>query len=130
MPRYNAVQAKSYEFALGVVGLYRALCSRREYVLSRQLVKSGTGVGSNVEEAIAGQSRADFVSKMAIARKEARESQYWLRILLDSGLVTPTEAEPLKAKAKELVRILTSIILSTRKNTPDDATARRRDENP
>jgi four helix bundle protein len=74
MAKENPVQKKSFEFALLIIKLYQVMQSKREYVLSKQLLRSGTSIGANVEEAIAGQSRKDFLSKMAIASKEARET--------------------------------------------------------
>jgi len=72
--RNNVVQEKSFEFALGTISLYQRLVEQREFVLSRQLLRSGTSIGADVEEALAGQSRADFIAKLSIARKEARET--------------------------------------------------------
>ena len=90
----NLVQVKSYAFAVRVVRLYQHLsANKREYVLSRQLLRSGTSIGANVEEGIGGQSRADFVSKLAIAYKEARETAYWLRLLRDTDYRSETEFE-------------------------------------
>lgn len=83
----NLIQKKSYDFALQIIALYRKLCKANEFVLSKQLLRSGTSIGANVEEAQAGQSRADFISKMSIASKEARETNYWLRLLRDSRTV-------------------------------------------
>jgi four helix bundle protein len=94
------------------------MCGRREYVLSRQLVRAGTSIGANIEEALAAQSRRDFLAKMSLARKEARESNYWLRLIGETGLATGEEIAPLLAHSTELVRMLTAIILSTRRN-PD-----------
>jgi four helix bundle protein len=81
-----------------------------------QLLKAGTSVGANVEEGQAGQSKADFISKYSISRKEAREARYWLRLLVGGGLATPAEAEPLILEADELVKILTTIILKTKRS--------------
>ncbi len=81
----SVIKEKSYSFALQIIELYKELMKQNEYVLSRQLLKSGTSIGANVEEALAGQSRADFLSKMSIASKEARETKYWLRLLRDGG---------------------------------------------
>jgi four helix bundle protein len=111
--RQNPVLEKSYAFALAVVRLYVEMNARREFVVSRQLVRAGTGVGANVEEAMAAQSRRDFISKMSIARKEARESNYWLRLTRDSGLATAEETLPLLQESEELIRLLTAIIIST-----------------
>jgi len=86
MGSYNAVQDKSYAFALKIIGLCENLrVQKKEYVLSQQILKSGTSIGANVEEAIGGQSEKDFLAKMNIAYKEARESKYWLRLLKDSN---------------------------------------------
>jgi four helix bundle protein len=110
--RKNAVQQKSYAFALMVLRLHRELVRGGERVLSRQMLRSGTSVGANVEEAIAGQSRRDFVAKLAIARKEARECGYWLRLVRDSQTAPSDRVGPLISECDGLVRLLTSIILS------------------
>ena len=111
--RDNVVQRKSFEFALLIIELYRRLTIEHEYILSKQLLRSGTSIGANIEEAIAGQSRSDFISKMSIARKEARETKYWLRLLQASQLVVIDLSQEL-AQADELLQMLTSIIKSTK----------------
>ena len=83
---------KSYSFALQIIRLYKSLLKQNEFVLSKQLLRSGTSIGANVEEALAGQSRADFLSKMSIASKEARETHYWLRLIRDSETISKTES--------------------------------------
>ena len=114
----NVVQVKSYAFAVRVVRLYQHLSSKKkERVLSRQLLRSGTSIGANVEEAIGGQSRADFISKLSIAHKEARETVYWLRLLRDTDYLTETEFNSVFADADELLRILVAILNSTKKRT-------------
>jgi four helix bundle protein len=85
-------------------------------VLSKQLIRSGTSIGANIEEAIAAQSKKDFLSKMSIALKEARETHYWLRVIRESGLANGAEAEAHIPECQELVRLLSSITLTTRKN--------------
>ena len=113
----NVVQVKSYAFAVRVVRLCQYLRSeKREYVLSRQLLRSGTSVGANVEEAIGGQSRADFGARLAIAYKEARESRYWLRLLKDTDYLTEKEFKGIHADAEELCRIIGSIRQTLRTN--------------
>ncbi len=112
----SIIQQKSYDFALSIIQLYMDLQNQREFVLSRQLLRSGTSIGANVEEALAGQSRADFIAKMSIASKEARESNYWLRLLRDSKL-TSVDVSPQLSQSEELVRILTSIVKSTKQNS-------------
>ncbi len=108
----NIVRDKSFAFALQVISLYRQLQAEREFVLSKQLLRSGTSIGANVEEAVAAQSRNDFLSKMAIASKEARETRYWLMLLRESGLASMKFDAPISA-IEELIRILTSIVKTT-----------------
>ena len=106
----NIVQDKSYAFALRIVNLYRWLCDRKkEYVLSKQILRSGTSIGANVEEAIGGQSRKDFQSKLSIAYKESRETRYWLRLLRDARLIDDSAYKSIVADCEELMRILSSI---------------------
>ena len=105
----NAVLDKSYAFALAIIELYRLKTDGREYVLSKQLLRSGTSIGANVEEAQAAQSTKDFIHKPSIAGKEARESRYWLR-LLDKSQLHPFDYKPLLSQAEELIRLLTAII--------------------
>lgn len=112
----SLIKKRSYEFALKIIDLHKKLISKNEYVLSKQLLKAGTSIGANIEEALAGQSRADFLSKMSIASKEARESNYWLRLIRDSKTVDANIVEPLLAESSELVRMLTSIVKTTSSN--------------
>jgi four helix bundle protein len=108
----SIIQNKSFVFALEIIQLYRKLQEQREYVISKQLLRSGTSIGANVEEASAGQSRKDFLAKMCIASKEARETQYWLRLLQASQIVNVDVNEQLN-HVDELIRILTSIVKTT-----------------
>jgi len=108
----NIIQKKSFEFALNIIRLYQQMQEQREYVLSKQLLRSGTSIGANVEEALAGQSRRDFLSKMSIASKEARETRYWLHLLQQSNLVEVDVLNYLK-QIDEIIRILTSIVKTT-----------------
>ncbi len=110
----NIIRDKSYAFALQIIALYQKLCKNNEYILSKQLLRSGTSIGANVEEAQAGQSRADFISKMSIASKEAREANYWLRLLRDSRTVDEIEVETLLAESEAIINILTSIVKNCR----------------
>ena len=96
-----------------MIELYRHLQDEKEYVLSKQLLRSGTSIGANVEEATAAQSRKDFAAKMAISSKEARETKYWLRLLQESQLVKVDLAEEL-SQVDELIRILTAIVKTTK----------------
>ena len=101
---------KSFDFAVQIVNLYKVLTvEKREYVLSKQLLRSGTSIGANISEAQRGQSKADFVAKMSIALKEANETDYWLRLLYKTDYVSETQFESLNADINELIRILTAI---------------------
>jgi four helix bundle protein len=108
----SIIQRKSFAFALEVIRLYQQLQQRREFVLSKQLLRSGTSIGANVEEAVAAQSRRDFLSKMSVASKEAYESRYWLR-LLDASHLADVEIAPHLDQINEVIRILTSIVKTT-----------------
>lgn len=111
MKQENIIQTKSYEFSIKVVNLYRFLSEeKREYVLSKQLLRSGTSIGANVEEGIGGQSAKDFFAKLNIAYKEARESHYWLRLLKDTGYLEVEKATEYINDCDELLRIIGSII--------------------
>ena len=115
---YDIVE-RTFQFALGIVRLCKE-CDRRNNsarTLARQLLRSGTSIGANVEEAQAGQSRADFVSKYAIALKEARETNYWLRLLIESGDCPCETGTPLAQEAEELKRIIASIIVKAKPST-------------
>ena len=109
----NIIKEKSYAFSLKMIELYRHLTNQREYIISKQLLRSGTSIGANIEEALAGQSRKDFHMKMTIAYKEARETHYWLRLLKDSKIIAGEYSSYLK-DADEIVRLLNSITRSTK----------------
>ena len=113
--KQSAIREKSFEFALKVIELYKMLKADHEFVLSRQLLRAGTSIGANVEEANAGQSRKDFLSKMSVALKEAREARYWLLLLHRSQLV-PADARPCLEKVEELIKLLASIVKTTRES--------------
>lgn len=110
MKKDNIVQVKSYNFAIRIVELYKYLSSeKKEFILSKQLLRSGTSIGANIEEAIGGQSRKDFFAKLTIAYKKARESHYWIRILTDSDYLTKKESISLINDIEELLKIIGSI---------------------
>ena len=110
MKKDNVVQRKSYEFAIRIVNLYKFLIyKKKEFVLSKQILRSGTSIGANIEEAIGGQSKKDFISKISIAYKEARETKYWLRILKDTGFVDKKEFDSMIKDCDELLKIMTRI---------------------
>ena len=105
----NIVVEKSYQFALKVIKLYQILQEQREFVLSKQVLRSGTSIGANIQEATAACSRKDFHSKMSIASKEARETHYWLRLLQDSK-IGKIDYQDYLNEAKELIAILSAIV--------------------
>lgn len=116
MGKENIAATKSYEFALKAIKLYQHLTNeKREFVLSKQFLRSATSVGANVEESIGGQSEKDFFAKLNIAYKEARESHYWLRLLKDSEILDKPTTETLIEDAEELQRIIGSSIRTLRK---------------
>ena len=109
----NIILEKSSDFAVRVVRLYKHLCDdKKEYVLSKQLVRSGTSIGANINEAQAGQSKADFIAKMAISSKEARESKYWINLLIKTDYLNKNDkhVQTLVNDIDEIVRLLTSIV--------------------
>lgn len=108
---------RTFAFSVRVVRLCQRLDGRPgvNATLSRQLLRAATSIGANVEEAQAGQSRGDFISKMSIALKEARETDYWLRLLATAEILPADQSEDLKREARELTRILGAIIVSARK---------------
>lgn len=110
----SLVREKSFSFALNIIKLYQGLVSRNEYVISRQVLKSGTSIGANVEEALAGQSRADFLAKMSIASKEARETNYWLRLLRDSNLCQGDDFHEILSDSERILKMLTAIVKTTK----------------
>jgi len=112
----NIIEKKSYAFAINVVNAYKKLEGRGEYVLSKQLLRSGTSIGANVMEGLRAQSRKDFVSKMNIALKEANESEYWIRLLMDTGYLNKVDNQSLLIECKEICRILSSIVKTANNN--------------
>jgi len=110
------LQTKSFAFAVRIVNLHKFLCAeKKEYVLSKQLLRSGTAIGALVREADQAESRADFAHKLAIALKEANETEYWILLLRETEYLTEKESESILEDNKELLRLLTSIIKSTRR---------------
>ncbi len=117
MKNENVIKDKSYSFALRIIKLYKFMLSEhKEYVLSKQILRSGTSIGSNVEEAIGGQSKKDFRAKINISYKEARETHFWIRLLRDSDYITDPLAGSLLDECQELKKILASILISVNQN--------------
>ena len=113
----NILKGKSYQFALSIIKLCQNLTSgKREFVLSRQILKSGTSIGANVEEANQGESKKDFIHKLGIAQKEAFETHYWLRLLTDSAYLDQESSVSLVSDCEELIKLITSSI-KTAKNS-------------
>ena len=111
----NAIADKSMDFAVRVVNLYRQLVSERnEYVMSRQLLRSGTSIGANVREAMSAQTKADFVAKMSIVLKECNETGYWLELMTRTSFMTDEQYRSLDSDRREIFALLTSIIKSAR----------------
>ena len=111
MKNDNVIQIKSYDFAVRIVKVYQFLCNeKKEFVLSKQLLRSGTSIGANIEEAIGGQSDKDFFAKLNIAYKEARETMYWFRLLKDSDILNEKESDSLMKDCDELLKIIGTII--------------------
>ncbi|MDR1129363.1 MAG: four helix bundle protein [Prevotellaceae bacterium] len=109
MKKDNVIREKSFAFALNIIALYKTLIEEKEYVLSKQLLRSGTSIGANIEESTAAQSVSDFIHKLSIASKEARETKYWLMLLQQSRLLDYDYSVYLK-DIDEIINILTSII--------------------
>ena len=123
MAQDNVVLSKSFDFSVRIIKLYQHLSKQhKEYVLSKQLLRSGTSIGANINEAQAGQSKADFAAKMSIASKEARETKYWLDLLCATGYLDRSQpyVASLLTESSELINILTSIVKRTQNNLKVD----------
>jgi four helix bundle protein len=112
----NVIREKSFAFAIRIIKAYQHLSiKKKEFVLSKQLLKSGTSIGANIEESIGGQSETDFLHKVTISYKEAREAIYWIKLLQATDYLTKKEAESLLADANEICRILAKIQLTIKR---------------
>ena len=110
MKEENIVKEKSYKFARRIIKLYKFLCEeKKEFILSKQLLRCGTSIGANIFESQYGQTRSDFASKLTISLKEAGEAEFWLMLLSDEEFITPTQGESMLTDCRELIRILQSI---------------------
>ena len=111
------IRKRSVAYALRAIKLYRFLQARKDgagWILAKQYLRCATSIGANIEEAQAGESRSDFIHKLGIAQKEARESRYWLHLMGESGIVKMTKLKPLLAETEELVAVLTAIIVNSK----------------
>jgi four helix bundle protein len=111
----NIIIDKTFKFSLDIISLYKKLQNEKEYILSKQLLRSATSIGANVEEASAAQSKKDFINKMSIASKEARETKYWLN-LLDKSNLTQLNISPFLTEIEHIINILTKIIITAQAN--------------
>jgi len=111
----NPVLEKSFDFAVRIVKLYKYLIEeKKEYTLSKQILRSGTSVGANIEEAVGGYSKKDFRAKMSISYKEIRETKYWLRLFKETGYISFDQFESLHSDAEELAKMLFRIIQNSK----------------
>ncbi|MGB1042805.1 MAG: four helix bundle protein [Tenacibaculum sp.] len=111
----SIVQNKSFKFSLKIIALYKKLKEEKEFIISKQLLRSGTSIGANIEEALAGQSKRDFIAKTSISSKEARETKYWLRLLKESNIINIDVTEVL-SDVHELIRLLTAIVKTSQQS--------------
>jgi four helix bundle protein len=117
MKTENVIQDKSFAFAIKIVNAYKFLIAqKKEFVLSKQLLRSGTSIGANIEEALGGQSKADFIAKISISYKEARETIYWIKLLSATEYLTQEETARLLNDAEEICRILGKIQISMKQS--------------
>ena len=113
----NVVKDKSLEFAVRIVNLYKFLVNeQKEFVMSKQILRSGTSIGANIREAEQAQSRADFINKLNIALKEANETEYWLELLISTEYITREQYESINNDSTEINKLLISIIKTTKNN--------------
>ena len=115
------IRARSFAYALRAIKLYQYLQSQTTgagWIIGRQYLRAAASIGANIEEAQSGESRADFIHKLGVAQKEARESLYWLRLLTESQIVPKGQMSPLMEETEELISVVTSIIVSAKRNQP------------
>ncbi len=118
MKTRSIVEEKSYAFALRIIKLYRHLViEKKEFVLSKQILRCGISIGANVKEAVQAESRNDFIHKLYISLKEASETEYWLNLLHDSGYISKKSFESIAKECIELIKIITAIIKTSKKNS-------------
>ena len=114
----NIIRSKSFDFSVRIVNLYKVLYyERNEKTLSKQLLRSGTSIGANIEEGIAAFSKKEFIFKLQISYKEANESFYWIKLLYRTNYISDVEFESLKLNIEEIIKLLTSIIKSSKLNS-------------
>ncbi len=117
MKNQNVLILKSYSFSIEIVSIYQQLVKQKsDFTLSKQLLRSGTSIGANLEECIGAQSKKDFYSKLCIAQKEARETHYWIRLMRDTNYIDSIKANELLNRCDELLKMLAASIITTRRN--------------
>ena len=117
MREQNVIREKSFRFSVRIIRLYQWIAdNKKEYVLSKQLLRSGTSIGANVREAINAVSKPDFINKLGIVQKEVDETLYWLELMHETDYLTKAQFDSIYADANELLKIIRSIILSTKGN--------------
>jgi four helix bundle protein len=120
MKRDNLIVEKSKAFAIRSIRLFQYLQNdKKEFILSKQLLRSATSIGANVKEAVRGQSSKDFRSKLSIALKEASETEYWLELLVETDYISKTQFDTIQADCVEIIKILTSILNTSLKNSSE-----------
>ena len=118
MENKSLVRDKSFLFSVRIVKLYQYLsASKKEFILSKQLVRSGTSIGANIHEAVQGTSKRDFIYKLSLSLKEANETAYWLKLLKETEYITSTELDSILPDCNELIKMLTSIIKTSKLNS-------------
>jgi len=116
MSKENIILEKSYKFSLKIIKLYKYLCEdKKEFILSKQILRSGTSIGANINESQSAESKNDFIHKLGIAAKEIRETEYWLRLLKDGQFIESKSFESIIEECNELKKITSSIILTCKK---------------
>ena len=124
MSERNITLNKSFEFAIRVVNLYKYLCDeKKEYIISKQLLRCGTSIGANINEATAAQSKKDFIAKMSISSKEARETKYWIDLLIATDYLSKNDkhTKSLLLDIEELIKLLTSIVKTSQQGLQNNA---------
>lgn len=115
MVKQNMILELSFQFSINIIQLYKEMMVQKEFIISKQLLRSGTSIGANIEEAIAAQSKRDFINKMSIASKEARETRYWLK-LLDKSRMIEINMNSYLISIEDIINILTRIVKTAQLN--------------
>ncbi|MBM2813796.1 MAG: CHP02436-containing protein [Ignavibacteria bacterium] len=118
MGKENIIVGKSYKFAIRIIKLYKFLIDeKKEYVISKQILRSGTSIGANINEAQSAESKMDFVHKLGISAKETRETEYWLNLLKDTNYIDKKSFDSISKDSSEILKIINSIILTSKERS-------------